>query len=833
MSNWMNWRDGLLLAAIVGAVVAGAMLWRVRSRGLAQPGSQTVKPTPAPPWTAVLVLMPVLALALVGLVSVIRDRATVEEEAQKDAARWARNLAAQLQVSWPLWLGTLELHFGKLTNDDRFEWRSTDPIEVGSLRSPNRPSLEDFQVMPSGEHTLPVLVRATPRGLLHPPGYPTVPQPPSWVSKLSPRVQAALERLQDPQPLPTQDVETELRAVMAGSRDLSVGHWARFLALRRAPPGDLDAPSQLLGLGLSALSNRVESVTGLPLGALSFEEYGRRSGVHALGDLEFELLRGLTLVQPSLMTQGLLEMAYMMTEGLSSTTPSDLNLERRGKMVLSWRRDELSRELFRCWNTSHDDSGEPLRKGWMDCGKLSWWGFKEEIEADEQFQVTFYSADALSWVAGMALKGHAWEWDSRGHPRQLLPVGWSYSVELEGRSLTHPVLPESSKFPVLASEAGTFSGVRWHLKTDQFKVLPESEHPKFVLRIHLQDPEIVFAAQRRRQWLFGGLILAAAAVAGLAAWQMQRSIHRQQALNEEQSNFIASVSHELRIPLATLRLLAEGLASGRVAEPNQRRQYAGLLLQETRRLGRLVENVLDFGRIEQGRKEYQFEPTDLVRLVSATVRAFEPLAAERKVRIAWTEPVDSQFAGRSEAVVELLADGVALQQALSNLLDNALKHAPEGSVVTVAVEAVGSPSGDLASVSTRLPSVVRISVRDAGPGIPPEDRQRIFERFFRRGSELRRETQGVGLGLAIVRHIVSAHRGRVWVDDTPGPGACFVMELPCGEFSDGQSNPAEASPSPRPIHASDIASDANPGSDPEPLSFSALKAEPRNPDSIL
>ena len=807
MSNWMNWRDGLLLAAIVGAVVAGGMLWRVRSRGLAQPGSQTVKPTPAPTWTAVLVLMPVLALALVGLVSVIRDRATVEEEAQKDAVRWARNLAAQLKFSWPLWLETLESQFGKLPSADRYVWGSTDPIVVASRRSPNRPSLEDFQVLPSGEHTLPVLVRATPRGLLHPPGYPTVPQPPSWVSKLSPRVQAALERLQDLQPLSMQEVETELRTVMAGSRDLSVGHWARFLALRRAPQGDLNVPSQLLGLGLSALSNRVESVTGLPLGALSLEEYGRRTGVSAVRGLEFELLRGLTLVQPSLMTQSLLD-----SNSPSSARPSDLSdLERRGDMEFVWRRDELSRELFRSWNTCHDDSGESLRKGWMDCGKLSWWGFKEEIKGDGQFQVTFYSADALGWVAGMALKGHAWEWDSRGHPRQMLPVGWSYSVELDGRSLTHPVLPESSKFPVLASEAGTFSD------------LPESERPKFVLRIHLQDPEIVFAAQRRRQWLFGGLILAAAAVAGLAAWQMQRSIHRQQALNEEQSNFIASVSHELRIPLATLRLLAEGLASGRVAEPHQRRQYAGLLLQETRRLGRLVENVLDFGRIEQGRKEYQFEPTDLLRLVSATVRAFEPLAAERKVRIACTEPVDSQFAGRSEAVVELLADGVALQQALSNLLDNALKHAPEGSVVTVAVEAVGSPSGDLASVSTRLPSVVRISVRDAGPGIPPEDRQRIFERFFRRGSELRRETQGVGLGLAIVRHIVTAHRGRVWVDDTPGPGACFVIELPSGEFSDGQSIPADASPSPRPIHASDIASELNPGSDPEP----------RNPDSIL
>ena len=832
MSNWMNWRDGLLFAVIGSIIVAGGILWRIRSRRRAKPGSLALKASSAPPWTAVLVLMPVLALALVGLVSVMRDRATVEEEARKDAARWARNLASQLGGSWPLWLETLESQFGKLTNADRYVWGSTDPIEVGSRRSPNQPSLEDLHLLPSGEHTLPLQVLATPRRLLHPPGYPTVPKPPSWVSKLSPRVQAALERLQDLQPLSVQEVETELRTVMGGSRDLSVGHWARFLALRRAPQGDLNVPSQLLGLGLSALSNRVESVTGLPLGALSLEEYERRTGVHAFGDLEFELLRGLTLVQPSLMTQGLLEMAYMMTEGLSSTTPSDLDLERRGDMESTWRRDELSRELFRSWNTSYDDSGESLRKGWMDCGTVSWWGFKEENEADGQFQVTFYSADALGWVAGMALKGYAWEWDSRGHPRQLLPVGWSYSVELEGRSLTLPVLPESSKFPVLASEAGTFSGVRWHSKTDPFKVVAESEGPKFVVRIHLQDPEIVFAAQRRRQWFFGGLILAAAAVAGLAAWQMQRSIHRQQALNEEQSNFIASVSHELRIPLATLRLLAEGLASGRVAEPNQRRQYAGLLLQETRRLGRLVENVLDFGRIEQGRKEYQFEPTDLVRLVSATVRAFEPLAAERKVRIAWTEPVDSQFAGRSEAVVELLADGVALQQALSNLLDNALKHAPEGSEVTVVVEAVGTASGDLASVSTQLPSVVRISVRDAGPGIPPEDRQRIFERFFRRGSELRRETQGVGLGLAIVRHIVSAHRGRVWVDDTPGPGACFVIELPSGEFSDGQSIPADASPSPRPIHASDIASELNPGTDPAPLPISAPKAEPQNPDPI-
>jgi signal transduction histidine kinase len=368
----------------------------------------------------------------------------------------------------------------------------------------------------------------------------------------------------------------------------------------------------------------------------------------------------------------------------------------------------------------------------------------------------------------------------------------SLSLELEGHLLNVPAARpvQDVPAPVLAEAAGEFRADGIMGETgERFDVWPS--RPKFTVRVHLADSAALFVAQRRQQWLFGGMILVTAGVAGLGAWQMNRAFRRQLALNAEKSNFVASVSHELRTPLASLRLLAEGLAAGRVEEESKRREYAGFLVQETRRLGALVENVLDFARIEQGRKQYQFEPTDLGRLVTATVRLFEPLAAERQVRLELNLPAGSAEPGGS---LELNADGAALQQALVNLLDNALKHAPADSVVMVAVEAgradalvrqqadLAGRAGELADEGVRAPlGWVRLSVSDAGAGIPPEDHERIFERFFRRGSELRRETQGVGLGLAIVKHIVAAHRGRVWVESQPGQGARFVVELPLGE----------------------------------------------------
>jgi signal transduction histidine kinase len=278
----------------------------------------------------------------------------------------------------------------------------------------------------------------------------------------------------------------------------------------------------------------------------------------------------------------------------------------------------------------------------------------------------------------------------------------------------------------------------------------------FGVSFYLTSREKMLAAERHRARLFGALIGAAvlAALAGLLT--ARRAFYQQHRLAEMKTNFVSSVSHELRAPIASVRLLAEALERGKITDPAKAREYYRFLVQETRRLTSLIENVLDFSRIEQGRKEYQFEPVDLAALAGQTVQLMLPYASERQVALAWQPGI-----GPSP---NPCCDGLALQQALINLIDNAIKHSPAGATVGIGLE---SGAGS-----------VRLWVEDRGPGIPPEEHERIFERFYRRGSELRRETQGIGIGLTIVKHIVEAHGGRVLVRSGPGQGSRFTIQLP-------------------------------------------------------
>src|SRR5205807_6683758 len=133
-----------------------------------------------------------------------------------------------------------------------------------------------------------------------------------------------------------------------------------------------------------------------------------------------------------------------------------------------------------------------------------------------------------------------------------------------------------------------------------------------------------------------------------------------------------SVSHELRAPIASVRLLAESLERGTVQETGKQKEYFRFIGQECRRLSALIENVLDFSRIEQGRKQYEFEPTDLVALTQETVKGMETYAAERQIKLVLAIPEAQPIGGAS-----LLLDGKAIQQALVNLVDNAIKHSPK------------------------------------------------------------------------------------------------------------------------------------------------------------
>src|SRR5262249_11074791 len=155
--------------------------------------------------------------------------------------------------------------------------------------------------------------------------------------------------------------------------------------------------------------------------------------------------------------------------------------------------------------------------------------------------------------------------------------------------------------------------------------------------------------------------IVSALVGLVTAWRL---FVRQQQLSEMKSNFVSSVSHELRAPIASVRLMAESLGRGKIQESQKQHEYFGFIVQECRRLSALIENVLDFSRIEQGRKQYEFEPIDLVALTRETTRSMEPYAAEKgvqlKVEIGGLTPLGSG--------IEAELDGRAIQQALVNLI---------------------------------------------------------------------------------------------------------------------------------------------------------------------
>lgn len=285
------------------------------------------------------------------------------------------------------------------------------------------------------------------------------------------------------------------------------------------------------------------------------------------------------------------------------------------------------------------------------------------------------------------------------------------------------------------------------------------------VNVYLTSPSALFKRQADRTFWFGSLVSTAALAAFVGLFSAWRAFNRQQELAEMKSNFVSSVSHELRAPIASVRLMAESLERGKVADPPKQQEYFRFIGQECRRLSSLIENVLDFSRIEQGRKQYEFEPTDLLALLQQTVKVMEPYASEKQIALR----LDLKNLQSATFNLELSVDGRAIQQAIVNLLDNAIKHSSNGQTVTVGLEVPENPNHE---------SVVSISVQDNGPGIPAEEHEKIFERFYRLGSELRRETQGVGIGLSIVKHIVEAHHGRVVVESAPGQGSRFTIELP-------------------------------------------------------
>jgi signal transduction histidine kinase len=226
-------------------------------------------------------------------------------------------------------------------------------------------------------------------------------------------------------------------------------------------------------------------------------------------------------------------------------------------------------------------------------------------------------------------------------------------------------------------------------------------------------------------------------------------------LSRLKNDFVANVSHELKTPLALIRLFAETLELGRVPGEEKARQYYQVINKESQRLTQLINNILDFSRIEAGRKEYRFAPTDISRIVQDVVDAYrfqiEQQGFTLEVKLA-------------EDVPEVPADKEALAQAVLNLVNNAIKYSRDDKYLGLEVR--------------RQDGRVLLSISDRGIGIAKGEQRKIFDKFYRAEDSLVHETKGSGLGLALVHHIMEAHGGEVEVDSIPGRGSRFTLALP-------------------------------------------------------
>lgn len=294
-------------------------------------------------------------------------------------------------------------------------------------------------------------------------------------------------------------------------------------------------------------------------------------------------------------------------------------------------------------------------------------------------------------------------------------------------------------------------------ETPPFAVTRElrMDDTSFLLQVWPSRPEAIYADVRQRQVLSITMLVFVAVLLAFGSYITVRIVRRELEIGRLRADFVSTVSHEFRSPLSGIRHLGELLLDGRVAVPEKQRDYFRMIVQESDRLARLVENILDFSRMEEGRKEYRFGPLDPSPWLRTLVADFVTEISPNGVAVEASIP---------DGLPGILADGEALGSAVRNLLDNAVKYSPGQKTVWLDAETEDG--------------AVKISVRDKGVGISDNDRKRIFDRFYRAGGEISKRVKGAGLGLSLVKHIVTAHGGSVECASRLGQGSTFTIRLP-------------------------------------------------------
>lgn len=279
--------------------------------------------------------------------------------------------------------------------------------------------------------------------------------------------------------------------------------------------------------------------------------------------------------------------------------------------------------------------------------------------------------------------------------------------------------------------------------------------PAWSLVLYRESSGIIYTFFTASQGIFIYIFLLIVIVLVLGLFFTLQVINKELALSKMKSDFISTISHEFKSPLTSIRQMSEMLHNEIISTESRKKEYYAVMLEQSERLSHLIDNILDFSKIEEGKKVFHFEKTKLPELIINVKSAFQNRISNDGFSVSSTIP---------QTLPEIVIDKEAIQQVLYNLLDNAYKYSGDSKIIEIIAESQEDS--------------VKISVRDFGIGIQPEDQKKIFTHFFRGGDELTRSVKGSGIGLTIVKKIVEAHQGTITLESTLGKGSIFQVTLP-------------------------------------------------------